>query len=67
MVFPAGLLRGGRNEANFPPFFSFLFLFFSFFRGLLMIERWGGEFSCSFCSKILRCIFSTFFFFSVFF
>lgn len=47
MVFPAGLLRGGRNEANFPPFFFFfLFLFFSFFRGLLMTERGGGKFSC---------------------
>lgn len=32
-----------------------------------MTERGGGEFSCSLCSKILRCIFSTFFFFLFFF
>lgn len=32
-----------------------------------MTERGGGEFSCSLCLKILRCIFSTFFFFLFFF
>lgn len=42
MVFPAGLLRGGRNEANFPPFFFFSFPFL-FLLSRTVNDREGGR------------------------